>query len=81
MRTPPALLAAIAAIATVLAASPASAIGVGIAKTTNPGWPSYYPNPNAAAALRFEEVYYTCQAFHCQYGDVVRVGGVNNTCP
>jgi len=79
LRTAIALSATALALAAAIAATPAGAIG--IPKTSNPGVPWYYPNPDAAATQRFEQVYDTCQATHRQYGEKVRVGGVSYTCP
>ena len=74
MRTAIALSATALALVAAIAATPAGAIG--ISKTPNPGVPWYYPNPNAAATQRFEQVYNTCQVTHRQYGDRISVGGV-----
>jgi len=79
MRAKTALLSSALMLVTALAATPAGAIG--IPKTANPGVPWYYPNPDAAATQRFAHVYDTCQAAGRQYGEKVRVGGVNYTCP
>jgi hypothetical protein len=79
MRATAALLSTALVLAAALATTPAGAIG--IPRTSNPGVPWYYPDPNAAATQRFQRVYDVCQANNRRYRETVRIGGVTYTCP